>query len=79
MISPRHGGESPARINVLRRGGLGRLPERNHSNFTTYNDLKKWIKAYVINGKLDRHAGDVVLKLMDELEAGSSVVRVIEP
>jgi hypothetical protein len=43
------------------------------------DDLKKWIKAYVLFGKMDRHAGDVVLKLMDELEPGSSVVRVIEP
>jgi hypothetical protein len=55
---------------------FGRLPKRNnHNNFTT-DDLRKWIKAYVLFDKLDRHAGDVVLKLMDELEAGSSVVRV---
>jgi hypothetical protein len=32
-----------------------------------YESLKVWVQAYVQQGKLDRHAGDVVLMLIDEL------------
>jgi hypothetical protein len=44
------------------------------SDFDKWESLKTWLKAYALFGKIDRHSGDQVLRLMDELEGGAKDV-----
>jgi hypothetical protein len=40
-------------------------------DFDKWESLKTWLKAYTLFDKIDRHSGDTVLRLMDDLEGGA--------